>query len=83
MNENENDSVTDKDKVIDYLEQFIPELAQGAFLQDYVNALAAGLSVMVCDNGFIYEVFPDGSRKVVKAIEPETPVKIGSRRYLP
>ena len=64
MNENQNDNVSDKDKVIDYLEQFIPVHAQGAFLQAYVNALADCLSVMVCDNGFIYVVFLDGrSRK--------------------
>ena len=71
-----------EEKELDHLEQHIPELAQAAVTQAYWQALAAGSSVLESDNGIIYEVFPDGTRKVVKTIEPPTPVTIGEKRIL-
>jgi hypothetical protein len=62
---------------IDYLEAHIPELADAAFTQAYWQALAAGSSVMISDNGALYEVFPNGTRRFVKNIEPPTPVTPG------
>jgi len=35
--------------------------------------------VFVSDNGFIWEVFPDGTRKMIKQIEPPMPVVKGSK----
>jgi hypothetical protein len=35
--------------------------------------------VLQSENGVIYEVFPDGSRKVVKKIEPPTPIQTGTK----
>jgi hypothetical protein len=56
-----------------FLEEKIPELADAAFKQAYLNALASGDSVLICDDETIYEVFPDGTRKFVKKLESITP----------
>jgi hypothetical protein len=61
------------------LERRIPELAAVAFSEAYWRTLAAGQSVRVSDNGFIWEVFPDGTRKTIKQIEPPIPVVKGSK----
>lgn len=58
----------DNEKMIDYLEQHIPEMAQAAVKQAYWQALASGSSVLVGENGVINEVFPDGTVKFVKNI---------------
>lgn len=55
---------------IDYLEEHIPELADAATKQAYWQALAAGSSVLVSENGEIREVFPDGTIKIVKQNPP-------------
>jgi hypothetical protein len=78
------------DRVIDYLEEHIPELAESAVTQAYWQFLAAGNSVLESENGIIYERLPDGSSKMVKTIsqrlgfakEPPTTVAIGARRKL-
>jgi len=41
--------------------------------------LASGQTVLESENGFIYEVFPDGRRVPVKQIEAPTPVAPGSK----
>jgi len=53
---------------IDFLEKHIPELADAVFKQAYWQALAAGSSVLIAEDGQILEVFPDGTRKLVKQI---------------
>ena len=42
---------------ISHLEEHIPNLAELALRQAYSNALAAGNSVLIAENGFIYEIF--------------------------
>ncbi len=64
----------DDERVIDYLEQFIPEMAQAAVSLAYWQALASGGSVFVGEKGVINEVFPDGTVEFVKTISP--PLKI-------
>lgn len=71
------------EEALQYLEQHIPELAQSAVTQAYWASLAAGNSVMESVDGVIYEVFPDGSRREVKHIQPPIPVAAGSKRILP
>ena len=71
-----------QEREIQYLEEHIPELAESAVSQAYWQSLAAGNSVLESENGIIYERFPDGSSKMVKEIEPPTPVAIGARRKL-
>ncbi|MCE9555862.1 MAG: hypothetical protein K8T91_21140 [Planctomycetes bacterium] len=65
------------------LEDQVPELTDIALKQAYWQALASGSSVLEAEGGFIYEVFPDGTRKPVKQILPPTPVKIGQKLVLP
>ena len=67
---------------IDYLEAHIPELADAAFTQAYWQALAAGSSVMISEGDALYEIFPNGTRRFVKNIEPPTPATIGEKLVL-
>ena len=65
-----------------FLEEHIPELAESAVTQAYWQALATGCSVLESDNGAIYEVFPDGTRKLIKTITPPSPVVLGEKREM-
>jgi len=53
---------------LDFLEQQIPILAEMAMQQAYWQTLNSGDKVMIAENGFLIEVSPDGSRRVVKEI---------------
>ena len=64
---------------IRYLEEHIPDLAEAAIKQAYWQALASGSSVLERENDSLVEVFPDGSRKVLKALPPQTPTQLGQR----
>lgn len=65
-----------------FLEEHIPDMADCALTQAYWQSLAAGNSVLESDNGVIYEVQPDGTRKVVKTNPPPLPVQPGARRVI-
>ena len=43
------------------------------------KVLASGESVLQSEGGFIYRVFPDGRKELVKQIEAPTPVTPGTR----
>jgi len=75
--------MTEQKEDIEFLEEHIPELAEAAVTQAYWQTLASGNSVLESDNGVIYEVFPDGTRKAVKTIEPPIPVVKGEKRLIP
>jgi hypothetical protein len=62
-----------------FLEEQIPELAELAFKKAYLDTLAAGHSVLKCEGEFLYEVFPDGSKKVIKKMPPRIKVDIGQK----
>ena len=64
---------------LDFLEQQIPILAETAMRQANWQTLTLGNSVMIAENGFLVEVSPDGSRKVVKEIGK--PVKVTKRTF--
>ena len=68
-----------KNQEIDFLEQQIPILAETALQQAYWQTLTSGNKVMTAENGFLIEVSPDGSRKVVKEISK--PVKVTKRFF--
>lgn len=70
------------EKSMQFLEDHIPELAQSAATQAYWQSLASGNSVLQSEKGVIYEVFPDGTRIIVKKITPPTPVSVGKKRVL-
>lgn len=67
----------DNEKAIEYLEQHIPEMAQAAVKQAYWQALASGSSVLISDDGFIKEIFPDGTSRIVEQTEPFIEVEKG------
>ncbi len=58
-------------KELDFLESYIPELANSAIKKAYLDALSAGNSVVEVIQNKIYEIFPDGSKKYIKDTEPE------------
>jgi hypothetical protein len=62
-----------------FLEEHIPELANSAIKQAYWQALATGNSVLQYEEGAIYEVFPDGTRQLIKTLAPLTSVQAGQQ----
>jgi hypothetical protein len=54
------------EKNMRFLEEQIPDLAEAAIKQAYWQALASGSNVLECENGFLVEIHPDGTRKVLK-----------------
>jgi hypothetical protein len=71
--------MADQEKTLDYLESQIPILAIAAMTLAYWQTLAAGLSVVVCHDGAIYENFPDGTRRFIKEADPLVHVSAGMR----
>jgi hypothetical protein len=58
------------DRDIQKLESQFPTISGSAFAEARGRVLASGQSVLQSEDGFIYEVFPNGDRKLVKKIEP-------------
>lgn len=71
--------MSEPEKIIYDLETKFPALSGAAFTNARNETLASGLSVLQSESGVIYEVFPDGTRKVVKKIEPPTQVRVGTK----
>jgi hypothetical protein len=65
------------EKSLELLEREFPLLAAVAFGGARKMTLQSGLSVLLSEAGVIYEVFPDGSRRWVKKVEPPTQVVPG------
>lgn len=65
------------EKTMSYLENRIPELAEGAVKKAYCKTLASGNKVVEAVNGQLVESQPDGTHKVIKnlpkpvAVAPE------------
>lgn len=68
-----------QEQAIRYQEEHIPELADAAIKQAYWQALAAGSSVLERENDSLVEVFPDGSRKIIKSLPAQTATQPGQR----
>lgn len=73
----------DSEETLDYLEQQIPRLSGAAVDVAYWQALAAGQRVLISGEGGIYQVFPDGTRKLVKAAGKPLSVPVGTRVKIP
>ncbi len=69
----------DPEKTMVYLEEQIPALSRSAVAVAYLQTLASGQSVLESDGGAICEVFPDGTRTLVKQIAAPTPVEMGRK----
>ncbi|MBF0192431.1 MAG: hypothetical protein HQL99_15025 [Magnetococcales bacterium] len=68
------------EQTMQFLEEHIPDLAAPAFKQAYWQALASGSSVLEVEDSTIVEVFPDGTRKVIKQIGAAIPMTSGQKR---
>lgn len=68
------------EKELDFLESYIPELANSAVKKAYLDTLSVGLSVTQVIEDKIYEVFPDGTKKFIKEIKPA--VKIDKKVFI-
>ncbi len=66
-------------KELDFLESHIPELANSAVKKAYLDTLSAGLSVTKVIEDKIYEIFPDGTKRFIKDINPS--VKIDKKVF--
>lgn len=66
------------DHEIQLLESQFPALSGQAFAEARKRVLASGQSVLQSEGRFVYRVFPDGRKEVVKEIEPPTRVKPGT-----
>ena len=71
--------LAESEHTLDYLEAQIPCLSAAAVDVAYWQALAAGQAVLVCDEGGIYQAFPDGTRKLVKTLAKPLSVPVGTR----
>ena len=65
------------DQDLQKLEDQFPAVSGSAFAAARERVLASGQSVLQSENGVIYEVFPDGHRVQVKAIEPPSKFETG------
>jgi hypothetical protein len=71
--------MADQENHIEILESQFPAASGSAFVAARKVVLGSGQSVLQSEQGYIYEVFPDGHRIRVKKIEPPTPVVSGSK----
>ena len=69
----------DQENDMQKLENQFPAISGSAFAAARAQVLASGQSVLQSEQGVIYEVFPDGTRRRVKEIEPPIPVVRGSK----
>ncbi|ARB31281.1 hypothetical protein HX787_28415 [Pseudomonas tolaasii] len=65
------------DDLVSRLENKIPVMAEGAINTAYINALAAGRSVMEVVNGMLVETTADGKHKVIRVAKPKHKVTQG------
>jgi hypothetical protein len=71
--------MADQENKIEVLENLFPSASGPAFAAARQKVLASGHSVLQSEQGYIFEVFPDGSRVMVKRIEPPTSVEPGRK----
>jgi hypothetical protein len=71
--------MADQEKDIVTLENQFPPASGSAFAAARQHVLASGQSVLQSEDGSIYEVFPDGTKRLVKRIEPPMPVVRGRK----
>jgi len=67
----------DLEDEIDQLEREFPAKANETFAKARAQALAAGLSVLEAEDGYVVRVYPDGRKEKVKEIDPPTQARRG------
>lgn len=75
--------MSNSEETLDYLEQQIPSLSAAAVDVAYWQALATGQAVLVSGDRGLYQVFPDGTRKLVKSLDEPLSVPVGTRVKIP
>jgi hypothetical protein len=68
---------------MDLLEASFPAASGAAFSGAYAKAVRAGLTVVVSEQGQIYEVYPNGQRRLLKSIAPPSPAQPGQKFTIP
>ena len=71
-----------KEQEIDNLEQMIPLLASGAVTKTYLDSLSSGNIVLEIQEGILYEVHPNGTKKKIKDVPALIEVDINKKVYL-
>lgn len=71
--------MSDDEKKTLILEARMPALSGQAFVTARAQVLASGQSVLQTEDGVLYEVFPDGRKVRVRAVEPPLSVISGSK----
>jgi hypothetical protein len=65
------------DELVSRLEEKIPAMVKGAISTAYINALAAGLTVMEVMDGMLVETTADGQHKAIRLAKPKHKVAFG------
>ena len=73
----------DAEEDIQRLESQLPMISGSAFAAERENALRAGCTILESKEGILYEVSPDGTRRVVKRLEAPTTVVPGTKLVIP
>ncbi len=68
------------EKALQTLEASIPKMAQAAFSQAHLNALAVSGKVLQATNGQLVELSAEGSVRFIKTIAPPFKVQAGVKR---
>jgi hypothetical protein len=63
------------EKELDFLESYIPLLANSAVKKAYLDSLSRGNSVLEVIDSKIYEIFPDGKKRLIKEIESSVKIE--------
>ena len=73
----------DDENEIERLENQFPALSGHAFAAAREQVLASGQSVLQTENGYIFRVFPDGRKELVKQIDAPVVVTPGTKLTIP
>lgn len=68
------------EKAQESLESRIPQMAQAAFSQAHLKALAVSGKVLQVSGGRLVELSAEGSVRVIKSVEPSFRVQAGIKR---
>jgi len=66
-----------EERTVHLVEKRIPGLAEAAMSDAYRRALASGSKVLIAEAGQLKEVSSDGSKRVIKKIEPSVKMQKG------
>ena len=67
---------------IDFLENYIPELANSAVRKAYLDTLASGNSVLETIENKLYEIFPDGKKVFIKDVSDNIKISASKRVFI-